>query len=821
MSTQQQANTGDYCCIIQVIGDHNTVGNAPHLKIHCPSRQRLKATEPAKDDAFLLRPVIEATEFVGRADLIEDFVSWAHTHDTKRPVSVRVVHGGAGVGKTRFARELCRALGPDWQAGFVDGQEARRFLGQINLSNWGWQKPTLVVFDYALSLVDILPDWFDELCAIPSYSYPLRLLLLEREAQEDNGWLAQIFSGEGFGATPRRRRDLLGGEAPLLLPEFNDPISQRRIMEEVLTRMQSSVALPPDDAVFRKLLAGTDWAGAPLYLMMAAIVTHRQGYVGEVFNLRRVDLAQAVEDHEYKRLKLLCRSRSWEILLEHMAAYATLCGGLSAEMAERCLAEEKTALNCDGVELADALEKLVNVLPDGDDGVAPVQPDIVGEAFLLRHLGNSRSRKSGEAVARAFRHNPVEVATVLVRCVQDFVPTKRAPLSGRETDAQDRALEWLRSVGDLSKLPLPFCYILIDALPDKTEALRVLAWDWQSQCVERLRVAPDTVENRSKLAASLNNLAIRCRHAGRRDDGIDAARQSVSIRREQVLLQPDRFLPALALSLTTLAICLSHAGRKEEALSPAQDAVEIRRELFSQRPNLFRKELANSLHILSIVLGGINRSKEALLIACEMTDMFIELEYTDKIFFSSLAASFVSLSNRLSETDNSDEAITVGCEAVSIYRELVAEHPDACRPDLAMSLNNIADKLCKKGTVEKALPFSLEAVSIYRELATDLPAAFKPCLAMSLSTLTNVLRGIAPKRKEALAVVKEATGLYRSLMQKQPDVFRDDFQEAMATWLALAKNISLEKADVLLKEDFSTHSRDLINELNRSDHLNF
>lgn len=163
--SQQKANVGHSGRAIQIIGDNNTVGDTPHLTIYCPPQQRSVEKGPAKDDAALLRPGVEATNFVGRAALIENFLSWAREDAPERPVSVRVVYGGAGVGKTRFAVKLCRELGPNWQAGFVDAREARRFLGQNNLGNWGWQRPTLVVFDYVLSLVDILPDWMRELCA--------------------------------------------------------------------------------------------------------------------------------------------------------------------------------------------------------------------------------------------------------------------------------------------------------------------------------------------------------------------------------------------------------------------------------------------------------------------------------------------------------------------------------------------------------------------------------------------------------------------------------------------------------------------------------
>lgn len=271
MSTQQQANASDYSRIIQIVGDNNVVGDSPHLFI-CPLPPvRSVPAGPAKDEASLLRPVVEATAFVGREQLLADFVAWANAHEAGRPVSMRVVHGGAGVGKTRFARELCRALDPDWQAGFVEGKEARHALGKGNLGAWEWRKPTLVVFDYALSLVETLRVWLEELCAATPRAHPLRILLLERQADAQASWLERLFQG-GFGLYETMPRELLDGE-PLRLPDLSSPAVRIGIMQNMLARLGSAVALSADGADFQAKLAATDWAGAPLYLVMAAMVT--------------------------------------------------------------------------------------------------------------------------------------------------------------------------------------------------------------------------------------------------------------------------------------------------------------------------------------------------------------------------------------------------------------------------------------------------------------------------------------------------------------------------------------------------------------------
>lgn len=57
-----------------------------------------------------------------------------------------------------------------------------RNLNERNLGAWEWRKPTLIVFDYALSLVETLRVWLEELCAATPRAHPLRILLLERQS---------------------------------------------------------------------------------------------------------------------------------------------------------------------------------------------------------------------------------------------------------------------------------------------------------------------------------------------------------------------------------------------------------------------------------------------------------------------------------------------------------------------------------------------------------------------------------------------------------------------------------------------------------------
>jgi len=804
----QQAQAGDHAWIIQIQGDQNTVGPWPHLRILCPSLAP-RPVDTVRSETDWLRPGVEATTFVGREALLDAFIAWAQFHDPVRPVSVRVVHGGAGVGKTRFARELCRALGPDWQAGFVTGREARRFLSQTNLGDWGWQTPTLVVFDYAVSLVDVLPDWLSELCTVSTRPYPLRLLFLERQAAKGSGWLEQAFPG-GFGPTAACPRDLLDGE-PIRLPGMTEPEVQRTVMQQMLDRLGSTVTLPPDDAAFRTQLAATDWAGAPLYLMMAAMVMHRQGSMAKVLHLGRVDLAHFVANHELNRLLEVCgKNTAWIILLPHLAAFATLCGGLSGDAVLAAIRREKTAIGCDSLDPAVGEQRLRGLLPDDNGGIAPIRPDIVGEAFVLTRLGKGQATDGARAVVRAFGEHPSEVAAVLVRCVQDFAPRSGPETADQGNNDQQQAIAWLQAVADTPDLPLRPMAALLDALPQQTVALRSLALDWQQRTVTLLRnKVTEQPDLKTTLAISLNNLAVRLSAVGDYDEALKAAQEAVDILRDLANANPDAFRPYLAGSLNNLANRLSAVGKRDQALKAAQEATDLYTVLADANPDAFRPDLAGSLNNLANRLSAVGRRKEALKAAQEAVDIRRDLAGANPdAFRPDLADSLNNLANSLSDLGRRKEALKAAQETAELYTILADANPDAFRPDLAMSLNNLANRLSEVGKRDLALKAAQESVTLYRDLADANPDAFRPDLAGSLNNLAYHLSNVG-KCDEAIVSARESARIYYQLCNKFPDAFKDNFTIAMTTWLSLCHGVSRKEAFTLLQQAPEAHIRDL------------
>ena len=273
--------------VVQIVGDGNTVrADTPHLLLTRYLNRRL-AEDEDRGEAALLSPYSLAVPLVGRERVLADLWTWMNTHPR---ISVRVVTAKAGAGKTRLALALCeKAAEAGWGAGFLTESEMVRFRGQQNLSFWGWNRPTLIVVDYAAARARTLHDWLVELADhLDQEGPPLRFLLLERHADPVGGWWREAF-GVGGGDTEAIARLLDPVTGPYTLSGLVEPQERRGVLASILERSGSPIRLPEGPS-FDRQLAEISWGGEPLFLLMAGLVAARAGF-GEVLALSRPILA--------------------------------------------------------------------------------------------------------------------------------------------------------------------------------------------------------------------------------------------------------------------------------------------------------------------------------------------------------------------------------------------------------------------------------------------------------------------------------------------------------------------------------------------------
>ncbi|MBV8895113.1 MAG: tetratricopeptide repeat protein, partial [Acidobacteriaceae bacterium] len=650
----------------------------------------------------LLKAPHASVPFVGRADFLNEFLTWCQG---PRPVSFRILTGQGGAGKTRFAYELYGRIRQQtgWGGYFFDFH--RDEAKDVNLWDELPTSSSLLIADYAADYVQPLADLLRSLTELgpPADGRRMRILLLARTGDWQQGWLRDLKSGRTGGEVDR----LFHPRDPIVFPRLTSD-ERRRVFQSALERFVELNArqMPevPDASVFERPDVA-DRLGNPLTLMMAAATAVHSGS-HYALTLNRTDLAfEVAENLVADRMRESVKNHR-ELFL-HMAAFATLCGGLGYGEALAAVESEADATKLGHVGDPEGfLKKLQAWLPpfakpEQTDWIGSIQPDIVGEAFVLGSKGLGNLRAEEATVLRAHRCRGQATLATVIRAAQDF--------SLSATNPRTEPVSWVQALIQAAESDQDLLRLaeLSNAMPLDSVPLRVPALRAAASLVDKLRPLVIHAEDsgpRSLLASSLNTLSIRQSEVGQRDEALETAREAVTLRRELGGQNRAAFLPDLAGSLNNLANRQSAVGRRDEALETAREAATVYRELAGQNRAAFLPDLAMSLN---------------------------------------------NLANRQSAVGQRDEALETAREAATVYRELAGQNRAAFLPDLAGSLNNLANRQSEVGQRDEALETAREAVTVCRELAGQNRAAFLPDLAGSLNNLANMQSAVG-QRDEAL-----------------------------------------------------------------------
>ena len=296
------------------------------------------------------------------------------------------------------------------------------------------------------------------------------------------------------------------------------------------------------------------------------------------------------------------------------------------------------------------------------------------------------------------------------------------------------------------------------------------------------RLATSAERSPERQAHWANNLSIRLSDVGERKAALVAAREAVELYRGLAEASPAAYTPDLAASLSNLANCLSSMGDRDRALVVAREAVELYRALAEASPQAYRPDLAGALNNLAAFLSEVGERGEALVVAREAVRLRRVLaEASPQAYTPDLAMSLNNLANRLSAVGERGEALVVAREAVELYRGLAEASPQAYTPNLAASLNNLANHLSEVGERNEALEAAREAVRLRRALAEASPHAYTPDLAASLNNLANRLSAVG-EQDEALETFVEGFDCFspavRARLLVARATWRDDGGEA-------------------------------------------
>lgn len=220
--------------------------------------------------------------------------------------------GAAGASKSRLALEVCHALRPGWNAGFLS--RADTFAGW---SHFIPSRPTLVVIDYVSGRAAEARAIILNLARSSAYlTAPVRILLVEREL---GSWIIRLL-----------REDSQSESAEMIACRHDEPLVLPRLPPEALQSLAANIAsfrkIPWNDSAahaFRTRMRTFDSIGRPLFAMIAA--AHPNQKESPAFNS---DLLKAVLKKEAERRHELIPDGEPRARMENLATLATLVGGL-------------------------------------------------------------------------------------------------------------------------------------------------------------------------------------------------------------------------------------------------------------------------------------------------------------------------------------------------------------------------------------------------------------------------------------------------------------------------------------------------------------
>jgi glycosyltransferase involved in cell wall biosynthesis/tetratricopeptide (TPR) repeat protein len=702
-------------------------------------------------DSQLLRAEEELLPFdMRRQPEVDKLTEWAT--DPNRHLTVRLVTGEGGQGKTRLAIHLCQQFrAGGWHAGFLDsGLEPNRVpLLWRHLREHN--RATLIVVDYAETRQDAFLAVLKAALQTP-LEKPSRILLLARNGGE---WW------DNLPSTDSSCEGLLNGPAttgPFELPAL---YTQEQERQQAFSNALSAFAeiLQVDNPGTIPELVG-DQFQRPLFVQMAALLA----LYGERPTTIQ-GLTKALLNHERRYWIGLLGSFNWiepGRRAEQLLALATLVGGFpTAKIAEAYW----RAARVDVVTPAEfnSLFRNLAALYPGAEGLQALRPDLIGEALVAQAL----LRPDGDVLLDA------SLSSSASQAVRRNALTVLARLSNERADVREVLVAGLsRQLGNCAGELVTVSTESVSRLPELAElAFEGLSASMKSQVAGSLR---HSLPDRSVHLAGLN-----CLIFGHLAE--NARKQS-----EKKPNNLDRLFD-YGVALERYGIRLFRGDRFKAAVEISATALSIQRKLFSRNRNRFEANYCRCLDLYAVCLARVGRVEEALVYDREALEIYQRRQHEAGFQTGNLdyAVFLTNYGAHLMWAGDYEEASAVTESALAIYRKPMERNADETR--YLLTLSNYADDLSIFGQDKRALEYSEEVLSIRKQLAQKNPDRFEPDYARSLTNCASYLVNLG-HYDEALVCVRIAYEIRKRLAKHQPQRFGDEFLITVSfiklvTWL--------------------------------------
>jgi hypothetical protein len=314
-----------------------------------------------------------------------------------------------------------------WRAGFLSGDYTAQ-----DFRTWKPNQPTLIVIDYVMSRAKAI----GAVCRTlyfrrKEFVFPVRLLLLERDAQGD--WLSRMYGGRSSD-----RAAIMA--ARYAEPRVLKPLSLDDLWQTIAFMLDDAGKPHPNKEATLALLKDIDPEGRPLFAALLADAL-AAGPMPQQWN-RKILIENVLEREEaswWEPAGVTEEDKNW-------LALVTLCGGLKRRDGHPPVIAERLASFSPERYRAMTGEDVAERLP-------PLQPDIVGELFVLERLSPAKAQDSmidGFRDAAWKENQGAGISDFLYRAATDFAPHPALPrLATAATQMSQERENWALTATDL------------------------------------------------------------------------------------------------------------------------------------------------------------------------------------------------------------------------------------------------------------------------------------------------------------------------------------------------------------------------------------
>ena len=367
----------------------------------------------------------KSIHFQGRSDDLKYLDSLLSAKDS---FLFAVITGGGGAGKSKLLNHfrLRETSNLEWKIVFPPHRYIEQFLKQHK--EWKHPKNLLIIIDYAGEIPKIVGEWINLLQHSEKRPGKMRIVILERQGitVDKNGvklvphWYQQMAKSGGHNFETLLYQ---GRFYPL---EPMEPAELFLLIDNLADNKGRGISLEEKEAIFKRAVE----MGAPdnIYRfttpLMIILLTDAffDGEIQKILNPSNLMMYVIDKHQKYWKDTICSGSDPLFTSLEKLVVYATATGNWDLKPLPEPLARDSATL-LDSRNRTDLRSMLSGVSENSNPEMylPPLEPDPVGEYFVLWFLSESTSKSYYEGLIKLLWAKPLNFAYFLERCISSYL----------------------------------------------------------------------------------------------------------------------------------------------------------------------------------------------------------------------------------------------------------------------------------------------------------------------------------------------------------------------------------------------------------------